>query len=73
MPKLNYSCRNQTQYVSLTEEIDVIDKYVEHLKDKGLTDDEIKRILKKIQIDAICGIKPKVEELNDVYNAIKTS
>ena len=75
LPKITYSCRTKTEYISLNKQKDknkdIIDNYIDSLRAKGLSSEEICNVLEKIKNDAEAGLKPKVESLNEVYNAMK--
>lgn len=74
LPKLEYSCRNFNEYIDTQNTIDkVIDDYINNLKNKGLSEQEIQKILIKIRNDISNNIKPKVENLNEIYSALENS
>lgn len=74
LPKLRYETRSKTSYINLNQ--DEVDKYIEYLKTKGLLDDEIKSILRKIKSDLeqenfslkVSSLSPVYEKLAQVEN-----
>lgn len=69
LPRIRYETRREKVLISLRR--NEIDKYVDSLREKGLSDEEIRNILHKIQRDITLGnIAPKVESLRPVYAAI---
>lgn len=69
LPRLRYETRKERAFISLKN--DEIDRYIATLKAKGLSLEEIKNILLKIQRDIALGnSNPKVDSLKPVYDAI---
>lgn len=74
LPKLRYSTRDKIKDINVQRETadNVIEKYVAELKAKGLTENEIVKVLGKVKQDAILGMTPKVPQLENVYDAMRT-
>ncbi len=73
LPRIRYSTRSKIKDIDVqTETADsVIEKYVAELKDKGLNENEMVQVLRKVRQDAILGMTPKVPKLENVYNAMR--
>ena len=73
LPKIRYSTRDKIKDINAQRETadNVIEKYVAELKAKGLSENEIVKVLGKVRQDAILGMTPKVPKLETVYNAMR--
>lgn len=70
LPRLTYSCRKNKKYTSLSKN-SIVFEYIESLKAKGLTEEEINNLLNRIREDVNQGVTPKVPSLKEVYEEIR--
>lgn len=73
LPEIRYSTRDKIKDLDVQRKTadNVIEKYVAELKNKGLTESEISRVLERVKQDAILGMTPKVPKLESVYDAMR--
>ncbi len=72
IPKMKYEARDTAQIINLQnyEKNQDISDYVNRLVKKGLTNDEIAKVLNNIQTKAMQGQEPQIKELMGVYKAL---